>query len=283
MNHSIRFARRTTRRFHAVAILAGWLALAAGAQADALRLNGTGSALGGIGAVAEAYAKTYPDAKVAAIAPSMGSGGAIKALLAGALDIAASSRPLNDGERSQGATETVYAKTPFVIAVRDDNKIKGITQAELAAYYSGRVTAWPDGGALRVILRPLSDSASVALRALSPEMAQAVAAAHERKGMLLALTDQDSASAIEKTPGALGTSSLALIVSEKRALRPLALDGAEPSLKALEDGRYPHAMTFTLVLPAHPSAEARRFADFLYSPAGQAVLRRTGHIAVDKR
>lgn len=262
-----------------VGLLAGVLALAAlPTSADAVRINGTGAALGGLKAVAEAYAKIHPGSRISILRPALGGGGSVKALQGGALDLAVSARPLKEEERAQGLVLQEYAKAPLVIAVaKDNNRIAGLTLAELADIYAGRTRTWRDGSPMRLILRQPSDADTLLLRAISPEMDAAVAAALVRKGMVTAMTDQESAELLEKTPGAIGTSSLALIISEKRALRALPLNGTEPSLQAYADGRYPYAKTLYLVMSARPSEETRRFADFLRSPAGRAILRRNGY------
>lgn len=252
--------------------------------ADIVRINGTGAALGGLEAVAEAYAKSHPGSRVSILRPALGGGGSVKALQAGALDLAISARPLKEEERAQGLVAQEYAKAPLVIAVAKDNqRIAGLSLGELADIYAGRTRTWRDGSPLRLILRQPSDADTLLLRSMSPEMDAAVAAALARKGMVTAITDQESAELLEKTPGAIGTSSLALIVSEKRALRPLPLNGVEPSLQAFTDGRYPYAKTLYLVMAAHPSEETRRFADFLRAPAGRAILRRNGYWTPEDR
>jgi phosphate transport system substrate-binding protein len=266
-------------------LLVGALVLGAfPAVADVVRINGTGAALGGLEAVAEAYAKAHPGSQVSILRPALGGGGSVKALQAGALDLAVSARPLKEEERAQGLVAQEYAKAPLVIAVAKGNqRIAGLTLAELADIYAGRTRTWHDGSPLRLILRQPSDADTLLLRAMSPEMDAAVAAALVRKGMVTAITDQESAELLEKTPGAIGTSSLALIVSEKRALRALPLNGVEPSLKAFADGRYPYAKTLYLVTGARLSEDARRFADFLRSPAGRAILQRNGYWVAEDR
>lgn len=272
-------------RWGSASLFAGVLALGGtAAAADGVRINGTGAALGGLEAVAEAYMKAHPGSRVSILRPALGGGGSVKALQAGALDLAVSARPLKEAERAQGLVAQEYAKAPLVIAVAKNNqRIAGLTLAELADIYAGRTRTWRDGSPLRLILRQPSDADILLLRAVSPEMDAAVALALARKGMVTAMTDQESAELLEKTPGAIGTSSLALIIAEKRALRPLPLNGVEPSLQAFVDGRYPYAKTLYLVMGAHPSEEARRFAVFLNSPAGCTILRRNGYWVAEDR
>ena len=82
---------------------------------------------------------------------------------------------------------------------------------------------------------------------------------------------------MESTPGALGVTTLALINSEGRQLRPLALDGVEPSVKNASSGKYPLAKKFFFITKPTPSAAAQQFMSFVGTPAGREVLTQAGH------
>jgi phosphate transport system substrate-binding protein len=143
--------------------------------------------------------------------------------------------------------------------------------------YAGRIKTWPDGNPLRIVLRPESDIDTDYTRGLSPAMKAAVAEAQKRPGVTVSITDQDAADDIEIIPGAIGTSSLAVILSENRALRALKLDGVEPTVRNASAGIYPHYKRVYFVTGAQPSASARRFIAFTQSNAGRDILLRSGH------
>jgi phosphate transport system substrate-binding protein len=225
--------------------------------------------------LAEAFRKESPDVSVA-IPQGMGSSGGIRAAMAGKLDIGLSARPLTPEEQARGARQRPYSRTAFVFGANPAVKRSGVTLAELVDVYGGRKTAWSDGTPLRLILRPASDTDNFALGRISPEMADAVALALKRKGLTVAMTDQESADAIERTPGSIGTTTLALVVTERRKIRILSLDGVAPSTAAVRDGSYPHAKTFYLVTGPNPSPAAERFIRFVLSSAGRAILSRAG-------
>lgn len=245
-------------------------------QAQELRLGGTGAALGSMQLLAQAYAQGRPQAKVVVL-PSMGSGGGIKALLAGAVQIAVSSRPLSETELKAGAAALAYGRTPFVFATAVSNKTAGITTQDLVDFYAGKAGTWPDGSKLRLVLRPIGDSDSETIKAISPALREAKSAAEQRKGMVFTVTDQETADAMEKIPGALGPSTLALLLSEKRALKALALDGVTPSAASLVDGSYRLYKTLWIVTGPKSPPEAQAFVSFVRSAAGREILQRTGH------
>jgi phosphate transport system substrate-binding protein len=128
-----------------------------------------------------------------------------------------------------------------------------------------------------LILRQLTDSDTEMLLSIGPDMERAVKSAHQREGMKIAITDEESAEAIQSTPGAVGTSMLSLIVSEKRPLKALSIKGIVPSVKSIADGSYPWFKSFYLVTKADSSPSSRSFVEFALSARGRQILSTLGH------
>lgn len=268
--------RDTFQRGRACAIALALLLGSAAAAAEEFRVGGTGTALGTMQLLAAEFMAGNPDIRVTTV-PSLGSGGSIKAVVAGAIGLAVTSRPMNENERKLGIVETEYARTPFVFAVSTKSKVTEITSRELADIYAGRRVTWADGSPVRIVLRPASDIDTDIVKNISPALRQGLAAAEARPGVQFAVNDQNAANDLEKIPGAIGPSTLALIVSEKRALRALKLDGREPTLTNAASGAYPHYKRLFLVTGAKRSAAVERFIAFVQSPAGRKILAGNGH------
>lgn len=245
------------------------------AAADTLKVGGTGSALGTMKILAGAFQATRPDTQIVVV-PALGSSGSIKAVAAGVLDIGLSGRPLKPAERELNLSAREVARTPLVLASMRAHS--GFGLSDVARVYDGTLRTWPDGSPLRPILRPESDSETALLRAMSPEIDRALTIAYARPGVHVAITDQDSADAIERIPGALGTSTLALIRSEQRKINVLPLNGVAPSVAALARGRYPHFKPLYFVTPQNPSEPARAFAAFIQSRQGARILSDNGFL-----
>jgi phosphate transport system substrate-binding protein len=242
-----------------------------------LTIGGTGSSLGSIKALAETYQKINPDQKINVL-PSLGSGGGIKAAIECVIDIGISSRPLKEEELRQGADAIEYAITPFVFVTK--RKIEGLnfTLREIAGIYAGEIKKWPDGTPIRLILRPESDSDTLLLRSMSPEMDKAVRKALSQEGMVIEPTDQESAGAVELISGAIGTSTLSQIISEKWHLNLLPLNGVAPSVQTVAAGTYPYYKKLFLVTGPKASPAAKKFIEFIKSREGHAILNKEGYI-----
>jgi phosphate transport system substrate-binding protein len=244
--------------------------------AETIRVGGTGGAMRTMEVLGEAFRKERPDVSVA-IVSGLGSRGAKKALAAGALDLGVAAEPVHPADQSQGLVGGELGRTPFVLAVGNQTAVSRLSTAELVDIFAGKRTTWPDGSRLRLVLRPRGDSDIAVLQGMSPQMRQAVDDMLERPGMKVAATDGEAADAIEATPGALGMSTLALLLSEKRALRPLALDGVSPTPRAIADGSYRYYKSFTLVTRGLPTGTLQQFLEFVGSARGQDVLLRLGY------
>lgn len=247
--------------------------------AETIAIGGSGADLATMRLLAEAFQRVEPKVSVE-ILPNLGSGGGVKAVLAGKLDIALLTRALEDKETRYGLRKLHYARTPLVFAVAHDNPQTGIDRARLIEIYSGRNLRWKHGAPIRLVLRPDSDSDTAVLKQALPGIAPALSEAYERRGLPIAVTDQDAADAIETMPGAVGTSTLALLLAEKRKLKPLAVDGVVPSPATLASGAYPFAKELYFVLPAASPPHVQRFIAFVQSRQGAGILEKTGHAVI---
>ena len=243
------------------------------ALADAIKVGGSGNGLAMVQALADAFQKTPGGHSIMPLL-GLGSRGAKQALLQGALDLAVTAGPLSPAEEAQGLMAQEIGRAPFVFAISTRNPVSDLSLAQLAEIYAGKTVTWPDGSRLRLILRPKDDADTRLLRTFSPAMAEAVESALARPGLPVAATDQDSATAVETTPGAIGTSTLDLLLAERRQLKALAIGGISPSAAAIASGTYPYFKTMYLVSrrPRTPATEA--FLAFTRSRDAREVLRR---------
>lgn len=262
-----------------LAIITLFFAVLAGAPsvAETLRLGGTGGAMPMAEHLAEAYAAQ--GGPTFEIVPDLGSSGAIRAAGDGVIDLAISSRELKTEELARGLKSAPLARTPLVLITshRSPGAIKSI---DLPGLFASENPTWPDGSPVRLILRPKSETDTAIFIAQFPGMAEALDAARQRPEIPVAATDQDNASAAEDLPGSLVQSGLSQIVTEKRNVRLVAIDGVEPSLENFERGVYPYEKHYYLVYAEKTAAAAQALLDFLQSEQGRSALREAGSLSV---
>ncbi|MFA5183017.1 MAG: substrate-binding domain-containing protein [Syntrophales bacterium] len=242
---------------------------------DAIRINGSGAGLEMMKPLMEGYGKAFRGVSFAMEKP-LGSSGAIKALLAGAIDIAVTSKPLKPEEIAQGGKLRYFGKTPLAIVTGKNVPLKTISSKELEEIYAGKTTKWPNGETIRIVLRPNEDIDTYILKRLSPGMAEGITKAQRRQGMIIAVTDPESNEAVARTMGGIGASGLTGVLVGKASLNVLALNGVKPSRKTLADGTYPLAKDINFVTTGKLPPAAAKFLDFIYSHKGRSIAEKAG-------
>jgi len=270
----MQFHLSTLRTASVVVVLLGGTAGAA--QAETLRVGGTGAATQMLQRLGAAFTARDPGTTLE-VMPSLGSTGGIAAVADGAIDFAVSGRPLKP-EEAKSLTATVLATTPFGLASSNANP-GSIKRADIAAFYRNVASSWPDGTPVRVVLRPTSESDNALLADAFPGFAAAVEQLRQRKEIPVAATDQDNVITAEKTAGSLIGVSLTQLLTEKPDLHFLAIDGVLPTLENFERGSYPYRKDFHFVFSSREAPAVARFIAFLRSPDGERVLRETGNLA----
>lgn len=243
--------------------------------ADTVRINGSGNALDMLKPLVKAYMKTNRDVRIEMERP-LGSSGAVKALLAGALDLVASSKQLRPEDAAKGALLRAFGRTPMVVITEKSVPKLDITTKELEEIYSGKTTRWQNGETIRLVLRPREDIDTHILRALSPGMNNSLIAAKSHPGMFVAVTDPETYAAVAETPGGMSSTGLTSIIVEKLPLNVLSLNGVSPTTEHLASGAYPMFKEINFVTTAWVKPAAVKFINFVYSPQGRALAEKSG-------
>ena len=239
--------------------------------------------VGGTGAATELLRQLAPPFKADTgidleVIPGLGTSGANNATVDGKLGMAFSGRDLRDKEKAAGLKSVGNLRTPFGLATSRETpeRLKG---AEIAALYRSDKPVWPDGTPILITLRPTDESDNAVLADLFPGMADALVHLRKRRDLSIAATDQDNADMGEKVRGSLISATLTQILSEKRNLKFVAIDGVDLSLDNYLNGSYPYGKSLHMVVPSTISPEAEAFVAFLAKPTSQALLRNAGIIA----
>jgi len=250
---------------------AALLAVPASGQAETvMSVSGTGISLGIAHALGKQLRAAHPDIRVEVL-PSMGSGGGLKALRDGVIDVSFSARKLKPEEAGWGHREAGCMRTPLLFATTRPDP-GGLNRDELPALYRDPAPNWPDGSPLKAILRSRSGSELPYLAAQVPGLGDAFAAAFARPETAIGTTDQVNAGLVASIKGSVGIMSLMQVRSEGLHVNPLAIDGVAPSPATVADGSYPFSLRVCQILPKAPKPAALKFAAQLQSPAGRALI-----------
>ena len=146
------------------------LGLSSPASAESLVIGGTGSSEPLMKLLFQEFSKQSPGLNLTVVSPSLGSGGGIKALSVGKIDLAVTARPLKTAEATVLGQHFEWAATPFVLATNGGKRQSGFALDELAAVYEGRLKTWDNATPIRLVLRTRDDSDTTQLKSMSPAM-----------------------------------------------------------------------------------------------------------------
>ena len=260
-----------------------WRALALGMALCALpeavpaqvRVGGSGAAMG----LTRLFARTFAEHKLGRLElmpRSLGSSGGIQAVLAGALDVSVSTRPLTAAEERQGAQQTLIGRSPIVFVTSRTEGARVVSREQVVKMFGTHQLLWPDGKPIYVVLRPLHQPVMAALSEQMAGMRDALYRGWQAPGRPHAYTAQDNLEMATTLPNSLAVTSLTQLVTEQSRLSRLHLDGIAPTAENLRSGAYPLAVPLYLVTTSRPTAGAQAFIRFVLGRPGRAILADAG-------
>lgn len=250
------------------------------ARIDALVLAGSGSNLPVTRALAAAHAATGAAPPV--VHASVGSGGGLRALVDGAVDIALVSRALSPADRGAGLIAVPYARAPVMLAVHSSVPERALDREGLLAIFDGRRTVWADGTPIVVLQRERGDSSHAAVARVVPTFADVDEAAYIARRWRVLYDDvsmQDAIASTEGSIGLLGSGSLPADLP----IRTLSFEGTAPTVAALTDGSYPLYKDLAFVTLGEPDARATEFLRFVFSAPGREIIEAHGCFPLGNR
>jgi phosphate transport system substrate-binding protein len=242
-----------------------------------LRVSGSGTALPLLRILAAGW-----ETKEAALLflPGLHSGGGIKGVADGSLDIGAISRPLTKAETSSRYKVTWLASDALLIAASPDVAalgVRGLTTRQVRDIYSGKITDWSQvGGSKRlpiiVLDRHEDESAKITLRQ------HVLGTSLKITGEALPLYyESDMVDALRSTPGAIGYFSLGYAVSQNIPVTRLALDGVEATVDNVVDGSYKVVRPLGVITKADAVPQVRDFLTWATSEAARGLMTDKGY------
>lgn len=228
----------------------------------------------------------------------------LESLAAGHCHVAALGRDLTEGEAAAHRDLVVQrvAVDGVAIVVHGRNRVRGLTRAQVADVFLGRIRNWKDLGgadaAIEVVAQDLRRGATeVFLRGLGFE-GEAVEQGLERRVRLRAKGSREPGHAVLnvghhydllghvlKRPDAIGFASSAAVtrlLADGGQVRALAIDGLIPSRANLENRTYPLRCNLNLVTRGQPTGPARELIEYLLGREGQALVENLHFVSTAK-
>ena len=220
------------------------------------------------------YEKAHSNVKITI--SGTGSGDGIKGATEGTYEIGMSSRELTPAEIGAGLEPLVVAIDGIAVIINNNNPITGLSKAQVADIYTGKITRWEQLGAA-------ANGKSGGIAVVSREPGSGTRSAFQE---LFEFTDKDQVtnaiifdgtgaikSAIAGNADAIGYLSLGSLDTSTKSL---IVDGIAATNANVINGSYKIARPFILItkrgIPLNPATKA--FLDWTLTDAGQAVVKR---------
>lgn len=241
-----------------------------------LEVSGSGTASPLVKALAAAWTSEHPEVDFTFL-DGINSGGALRGVREGTLDLAVVNRPLTSEESSSGVVYTAVAREPLAFVVGDDRPgLTGVTTDQVRDIYAGRLTQWSALGAgtgrLLVLDRDPDESARKLglLPLLAPDTVTAATTVLTKAG--------EMGSALEGTPGAFGYSAVGFMaLTGVTEVQLLALDGVAPTPQNVVAGTYPLSLTFGLVHDKQASPSLVEFVRWTQGAVAHNLMQAAGY------
>ena len=250
-------------------------------SSNKLQLKGSDTELQMFAALAEEFKKSNADVDITVTGGGSGTG--IAALINGEIDIADSSRPMKAEEVQKAKAngiepvEFIIARDGLAVIVHPDNPVNGLTRAQVADIYTGKIVNWKDvdGNDEPITLYGRQSTSGTYVYFRDTVLKADYATSMRNMEGTSAIVD---AVQVDKTGiGYIGIGYL------KPDVKALTLEGQNPTDKAaVTSGRYVLTRPlyqYTKGVPAK-DGPTHKLMQFQLSAAGQKVVESTGFLAV---
>jgi len=227
--------------------------------------------------LAEQFMKENPGISVQVEGGGTATG--IQALIKNNTDICTASRNLKPDEAKlladyYGSLGMVYliAKDALSIYVNPKNPIKNLTVSQLKHIFTGKISNWKNLGGKDTIAIPVIRNNSSGTYLYFKE--HVLEGEDYSKNAIVKSTTKEIVKYVEANENAIGYGGMGY----KGDIFDSMVNGVEPTGKNVRNDTYPITRYLHFFTTKSPSGISKKFIDWVLSPAGQTIVRKSGFI-----
>ncbi len=261
------------------------------AQENSLQIKGSDTMVNLGQAWAETFMKQDPDISIAVTGGGSGTG--ITSLINNTCDIAEVSREMKEEElrmaRSRGIepNEIKVALDGLAVVVNPNNPVSQLTIEELAAIFTGKFKNWQEVGGndekIVILSREVNSGTHVyfkehVLRQGNPQSTEEFA-----PEALMLPSSQAISEEVSQNIAAIGYYGMGYISSKEKAVKIAKDKNSEyvaPTVENVMNSSYPISRPLLMYTKGIPAGTLKRFIDFVLSPEGQEIVKKTDFVPV---
>ncbi len=255
------------------------------ASAVTLHAAGSTTVLPVVSTAATAYHHQHPNVTITV--SGGGSGVGIASMIQHTADIGMASREIDAEEAAKlhGKVDVLtIAKDAVAVVVSKAVYVGGVHQLSLhqiADIYRGKIKNWKSLGGPDAQILVIDKEASRGTRHVFAEAVLGDAHARAPGASVISGSNNEEQALVAHSDQAIGMLSNAWL---NDAVRGIAVGEGNkavlPDIQHVRDGSYPISRSLHVLLAKKASPEARDFANFLLSPEGQAIVKKSGYLQV---
>jgi phosphate transport system substrate-binding protein len=246
------------------------VAINAQAAENKLVLTGSSTIAPLMSEVGKRFEKANPGVQIDV--QSGGSSRGVNDVRSGMADIGMASRELKADEKSLASA--VVALDGVGIILHKDNPVKTLTDAQIVAIYTGKITNWRDVGGrdARITVVNKAEGRST----LELFMHHFNLKNSDIVAQVVIGDNQQGIKSVAGNPNAIGYVSVGTAEFEAgqgAPIRMLPMNGVAASVKNVANGTFPLARPLNLVTKTAPTGLSKRFIDFARSEAVNDIVK----------
>ncbi|WP_011976751.1 phosphate ABC transporter substrate-binding protein [Methanococcus maripaludis] len=193
-------------------------------------------------------------------------------------DIGMASREIKSSELDTYPELIAYgiAKDGVAIIVHPENPVSSLTQEQIIAIYSGKITNWNEVGGDDAPITVYTRDEESGTREVFFE--KALNKGNITKQAVVVASNGAMKSSVKADVNGIGYLSIGYLDS---SVKGCEYEGVIPTEANVVAGTYKVSRTLNVITNGEPSAEAKAFIDFLLSSEGQQIVVEEGYISVN--
>lgn len=221
-----------------------------------------------------------------------GSAGGLAQLASGQIDVAMSSKPLEDADRERYSNADLVAteigRDAVAIVIRRDvydAGVKSLSRDQAQRLFEGKVANWSELGGPDLPVYVYNKEPGRGTREVLDKFlyGDEAGAPPDPVGGNYAIVggNEETRTKLATTPGAVAPLSVAFAEGQQD-LAVVSVEGTLPSGEDVSSGKYPLARPLLLITDGPPEDNVRTFIDFVLSPEGQRFVTQHGYLDLAK-
>jgi len=228
-------------------------------------------------ALAQEYMKEHPGISVQV--EGGGTAAGIKSLIDGNIDICTASRNLKPYEAKAladyyGSLGLVFliAKDALSIYSHPQNPVSNLTSEQLKKIFTSHITNWKEVGGVDTTIQTVIRNPNSGTYLYFKD--HVLEGEEYAPNSIVIPQTKDIVKRVEENVNAIGYGGMGYTGN----VTHIKIDGVEPTEQNVRNDNYPIIRYLHFFTTKYPTGEVKRFIDWVLSPAGQSVVRKTGFI-----